>query len=155
VSPPFKPKGAIPEWRMIYERLLEPADFGDVITYDQLEEALGRRFEPNRSPIYRARQELGEMRHRWLESVPRVGYRVIEASEHMRVAQGHKRKARTQLGIMVKVGEVTDISRLTPEQLAQFDTQTKVNWLLYSALVHHEKRIARIEEVLRGEGKID
>lgn len=149
----FQPKGALPEWQMIYEGLLNGADFGAIITYGQLDEVLGRPFIENRTPIYRARSELGEQRHRWLAPVPSVGYRVIEASEHIIVAQQHKRKARRQMTLMVRVGEVTDITRLTPDQLAQFDTQTKVNWLLYSALVHHERRISRIEELLRESGK--
>lgn len=154
VTGAFQSKGALPEWQMIYEALLFGADFGTVITYAQLDEVLGRRFLDNRGPIYRARNELGDQRHRWLEPVPSVGYRIIEASEHLRVAGAHKKKARRQLGLMVRVADVTDVSALTPDQLATFDSQTKVNWLLYSALVHHERRIARIEEVLREEGKI-
>jgi hypothetical protein len=85
--------------------------------------------------------------------VPGVGYRVIEANEMIRVANGHKRKAKRQMTTMVRVAEVTDVSRLTPEELTRFDAQARVNWLLYSAVVRHERRISRIEELLRGEGK--
>lgn len=151
---PFTPKGERPEWRIVYEDLLADADFGRIVTYDELTEVLGRDFAINRAPIYRARLELGDLRKRWLEAVPNKGYRVIEANEHLRIATAHKRKARRQMGLMVKLAEVTDLTRLTADEIAQFDTQTKVNWLLYSALVHHEKRIARIEEVLRGEGRL-
>jgi hypothetical protein len=83
-----------------------------------------------------------------------VGYRVIEAREHMDSAQRHKKRAKRQLGLMVKVAEVTDLSRLRPEELAQFDTQAKVNAMLYMVAVHHERRLNRIEEILRGEGKL-
>ena len=149
----FKPKGEKAEWAMVYDGLLSEADFGTVVTYAQLDELLGRTFEDNRAPIYRAREELGERRKRWLEAVPRVGYRVIDANEHVRVAGQHKRKAKRQMTTMVKVSQVTDIARLTPTELAEFDTQSKVNWLLYSALVHHERRISRIEELLRDKGE--
>jgi hypothetical protein len=149
----FKPKGEKAEWVMIFEALLDDADFGTIVTYEQLDELLGRSFEDNRAPMYRARSELGERRKRWLEAVPRVGYRVIDANEHVRVAGQHKRKARHQMTTMVKVSQVTDVSKLTPTELAEFDTQSKVNWLLYSALVHHERRITRIEELLRDKGE--
>ena len=152
MSTRFQPKGEKAEWLMIFDELLSDADFGTIVTYEQLDELLKRRFDTNRAPIYRARGELGDRRKRWLEAVPRVGYRVIEANEHVRVATQHKRKARRQMTTMVKVSQVTDISRLTPSELAEFDTQSKVNWLLYSALVHHERRISRIEELLRDKG---
>lgn len=151
---PFQPKGDVPEWRLIYDTLLEGAQFGDIITYSQLDEALGRPFHGNRSPLYRARSHMGEMRSRWLVSVPKRGYRVVEAREHLTVAQSHKRRARRQLGLMVRVQEVTDLAVLTPEELAQFDQQAKINSMLYQVAVHHERRIARIEGVLRQEGRL-
>lgn len=151
---PFQPKGDLPEWRLIYDRLLEHADFGDVITYAELREVLGRPFEDNRSPLYRAREHMGDMRRRWIEPVPGIGYRVIEAAEHMHAAQARKKRARRQLRAMVKIGEVTDLSRLTPDQLMQFDTQAKLNAAIYMALVHHERRLTRLEEILRADGKL-
>ena len=148
----FQPKGDTPEWAMVYDKLLDTAQFGDIITYEQLDEALGRRFLDSRSPIYRARHELGAVRSRWLDAVPSVGYRVIEAREHMRVAQRHKTRAKRQLGMMVHVAQVTDITRLTPEELATFDNQQKLNAMLYQVAVHHEKRISRVETALRQAG---
>lgn len=148
----FQPKGEKAEWLMIFDDLLSEADFGTVVTYEELDELLGREFANDRAPIYRARQELGDRRKRWLEAIPKVGYRVIEANEHVRVSIQHKRKARRQMSMMVRVNQVTDITRLTADELMEFDTQSKVNWLLYSALVHHERRISRIEELLREKG---
>jgi hypothetical protein len=151
---PFQPKGDVPEWRLIYDALLERAGFGDIITYAQLDEALGRPFEANRSPFYRARQHMGEMRSRWLVAVPRQGYRVIEAREHLTAAQSHKRRARRQLGLMVRVQEVTDLSVLSAAELATFDSQARINSMLYQVAVHHERRLARIESILREDGRL-
>lgn len=150
----FKPKGELPEWRLIYDKLLQHADFGDVITYEMLEQVLGRPFEENRSPFYRAREEMGSQRLRWAESVPGEGYRVIQPNEHMHAAQARKRRAQRQLRAMVKIGEVTDLTRLTPEELMQFDSQTRFNRAVYMAVVSHEKRLTRIEELLRADGKL-
>lgn len=151
---PFKPKAELPEWRLIYDKILEHVEFGDIITIEQLDEVLGRSFVENRGPLYRARQHMAEMRRRWFEPIPGVGYRIIEASEHMHAAQARKQRARRQLRQMVRIGEVTDLSRLTPEQLAAFDSQAKVNAAVYMALVHHERRLSRLEEILRADGKL-
>jgi len=151
---PFAPKGDLPEWRLLYDAILEQAEFGQVIPYDQLDAVLGRRFTDNRSPLYRARREMGDLRQRWLDAVPGTGYRVIEAHEHIAVAQRHKRRAKRQLGAMVHVAEVTDLARLTPEQLVSFDHQSRINAMLYMVAAHHEHRLNRIEEVLRKEGML-
>jgi hypothetical protein len=154
VSSPFAPKADLPEWRLVYDLLLDGAEFGDLITYAELDQALGRPFLKQRGPIYRARRELGEQRHRWLEAVPRRGYRVIGAEEHLRVANGHKRKARRQLATMVTVTSATDLTRLTPEQLASFDAQTRINGALVAIAFSHEQRLGRIEETLRKNGML-
>lgn len=151
---PFKAKGDRPEWRLIYDALLETADYGDIITYQQLTDALGRDFSENRSPLYKARMHLGETRSRWVEAEPGVGYRVIEAGEHIDAAERRKSRAKKQLRLMCKVQEVTDLSRLSRDQLVRFDTQAKLNTMLYMVAVHHEKRLNRIESILHANGLV-
>jgi len=151
VNAKFTPKGDKPEWQMLYDTLLADADFGAMITYAQLDETLGRDFISNRAPLYRARSELGDRRKRWLVSIPTLGYRVTEASEHVRVATDHKRKSRRQLGMAVKVLSSTDLSRLGEYGLSEWDAESKMTFTLW-AIVAHENRLQRIEEVLRKEG---
>jgi hypothetical protein len=151
MTPRFEPKGEKPEWQMVYDDLLLKADFGDVITYAMLEETLGRPFASNRGPLYRARDHLGDMQKRWLEAVPNIGYRVIDAAEHIRVAAGHKAKGRRQYGRMLKVMQVTDLTKLGPDELATWDEQQKIGFALWGVIAH-ESRIRRIEEILRKEG---
>lgn len=149
---PFAPKGEQPEWQMLYEGVLADADFGTVIPYATLDEALGRPFRQNRGPLYRANRYLGEMRKRHLEPVPGVGYRVIEASEHLIAAQKRKHRARRQLAQMVHIGAVVDTTRLNPDELSRWDAQQRLNVTLCAVVTHHENRIARIESVLQREG---
>ena len=151
---PFRAKGEIAEWRLIYERLLETAEFGQVITYVELDEVLGRRFIDNRSPLYRAREDLGSIRKRWLEPVPGVGYRVTEPGDHVRVSVSHRRKSQRQVSIAVKVLGNTELSRLTPAQLDQWDSEQKIAFAVWG-VVSHENRLNRIEELLRMEGMLD
>lgn len=151
MTPMFTPKGDKPEWRMIYDDLLASADFGTIITYQEIASVLGRDLQSNRTPLYRARSELGELRKRWLEPVPNVGYRVIEPSGHVRVSAAHKRKSRRQLGMAIRVLESTDVSRLTMDGLSEWDTQQKLTFALW-AVVAHESRLRKIEAVLKKEG---
>ena len=151
MSARFAPKGDRPEWKIIYDELLANADFGTVISYRQLEELLSRPFEPNRAPLYRARKELAEQRKRWLEAVPNVGYRVTSPEDHVRVSAGYKKRSRHQMGLAVKVLEATDLSRLDADSLRKWDAEQKMTFAMW-AIVAHESRLRRIEDVLRKEG---
>lgn len=149
---PFKPKGDRPEWRIIYEDLLLGAESGDIITLADLSNVLGRDFRRSRSPLYRARKALGVERSRWLYPVPGKGYRVAEAREHVTLANGHKQRAKRQLGTMMTVMRATDITQLGAEDLVRFDAQFKVNALHHAILVMHEGRLNRHEAALRQAG---
>lgn len=148
-SKPRKP----PEWRRIYDELLANAEFDDIITYDQLSACLNRAFMRNRGPIYRACHQLGMLRHRWLEAVPGVGYRVIHANEHVRASLDRKQRARRQLDKMQIIARATDLAKLTPEERELWDRQERINVALVGIVDAHEQRINRIEEMLRADGK--
>lgn len=150
----FEPKGEKPEWRVLYDDLLEGMEPGQVVSFADLDRVLGRPFSANRGPLYRARKELGAARHRWLEAVPGAGYRVIDASEHVRVARSHKRKGQRQLHTAVTVLNATDVGRLTEPERDHFDTQSRLLHALHFVAVQHEARISRIENALREGGML-
>jgi hypothetical protein len=52
------------------------------------------------------------------------------------------------------VQEVTDLSVLSAAELATFDSQARINSMLYQVAVHHERRLARIESILREDGRL-
>lgn len=145
----------VPEWKLIWQNLLEQADYGRVVTYPELDRVLGRPFINNRSPIYKARAYMGRLRRRWLEAMPGIGYRVIDAAEHLRVADDHKARGRRQLHRMQEVTNSTDIERLTPLELSKFDIQTRINATLITFVNAHEQRLNRIEAILRHNGMLD
>lgn len=148
-SQPRKP----PEWRRIYDGLLANADFDDVITYTALSACLGREFLRSRSPIYRACQELGALRHRWLEAVPGVGYRVIQANEHVHASAARKQRGQRQFDKMLVIARATDLGRLTGDERELWDRQNRINVALVGIVSSHEQRLNRIEELLRADGK--
>lgn len=143
-----------PEWRMVYDELLTDAEFGDLVTYDQLSACLGRSFQRNRGPVYRACRQLGALRHRWLEAVPGEGYRVIAANEHVRASLDRKERARRQLDTMLVIARSTDLASLTNEERDVWDRQNRINVALVGIMASHEQRINRIEEILRADGKL-
>lgn len=149
---PFQPKGELPEWRILFDVLLARSDFGDVITYSQLDNALGRSFRNNRGPIYRANRHLGETRLRCLEAVPGQGYRVVAANEHDRMALDRKKQARRRLRWAGDVLRFTDRGALTQEELERHNGLARHVGMLYQVVAHHENRLQRIEDALRSEG---
>lgn len=144
----------LPKWRRVYDKLLQRADFGDIITFEALDEALDRPFRQNRTPLRLANEYLGAMRKRWLAPVRGKGYRVITAEEHAKIAEGHKRKGRRQFERMVQVMNFTDLDALTDEQRAVFAAQNKINTLLFAVAVSHEQRLQKIEDALQAAGLI-
>lgn len=149
----FKTKRDRAEWRLIYDALLEQADYGDIITFEQLDDALGRPFEESRTPLYRARLEMIESRNRWIEAEPGVGYRVIAANEHIKAAETRRKRARTQMRHMMRITNGTDLSRLTPTELQLFDLKSRMFATQYVVLMH-EKRLRRIEGILHANGLV-
>lgn len=140
------------EWRILYDALLTDVEPGDIIKYEQFSEALGRDFLADRNPVYRATLELGRTRKRWLKVVPRVGYRVIEAREHIGESAERKARATRQLSKAIQIGNATDVERLTRDELTMWDTQQRYNAFVFQVIGQHENRLSRIEEALRTAG---
>lgn len=131
---PFQPKGAEAEWRPLY-RAAKKLKAGDVLPYEQITEDLGRELGTDRAPMYRAIRELERVDHRTMECVAGVGYRVVEAAEHMRIAKHHQKKSRRQLGKSLRKVRSADRRKLSKEQADQFDA--------------YEQRLSRMESMVR------
>jgi DNA-binding winged helix-turn-helix (wHTH) protein len=141
----------------VYDELLASADYGSIVTFADLARVLDHDAHDRqrlRAPIARARRELGSQRSMWLVAVPNVGYRVIQANEHVSVADDHKHRGQRQFSRMLDVSRATNLSRLTPEELATWDTQSRINGFLLMVVRSHESRIRRIEQVLIADGKM-
>jgi hypothetical protein len=113
---PFLPTGEQAEWKVIYDHLRAQQP-GYIITFEKLDELLGRPFKNGRGPIYRAQQELEENYSRTLSSVRGQGYRVAQAEEHLTIGLNHSRRARKQLKRGVEVVESADRSALSPSMI--------------------------------------
>lgn len=135
---PFSPRGDRPQWQVVLD-LLEDKQIDDVITYDELNEALDvEDFRKNRSPIYKAAAVWGEMRKRALAPVNNVGYRVVDAPEHELLARAQHRKSKRALRRGRTLITNADRTRLTPEDRVRFDHMEET-------LGRHEDMIRRLE----------
>jgi hypothetical protein len=117
--------GAIPEWRLIFDVLVTtPVD--GVVTYDALTDLLGRDFLDNRSPVYRARDELLEASKKAIVCVPRTGFRVVRANEHVALAQGRRKRAGNEMKKSLALVTNTNVGELTSRE-RQRRTAAEVN----------------------------
>lgn len=93
---PFRPVGDRARWRILHE-LLRGARVGEVVTYEEMAEALELSPDDERSKVQlavrRAVKELEVEDLRTVEVVPNKGYRIVEPERHLDLARKHQRKA--------------------------------------------------------------
>jgi hypothetical protein len=173
---PFQPKGDRARWRAAYD-LFARASVNDVVTYDQLAEAMDVDLEDRHAiqmAVRRAAKEHEEQDKRAVEAVPNKGYRIVEAPEHLRLAKSHQRRSTRALKrgqskvVNVDLNEVADPeARKAFEVMALgFAAQMEFNQRIVSRMrrqdaafeslkqrqeattEEHERRLRRLEEML-------
>ncbi len=92
---PFRPAGDRARWQVIYD-LLRKTETGRVLTYAEIAEALGldeRERHAIQMAVRRAAKQHEVQDNRAIEAVPNVGYRVVEAPEHLRLARSQQKRS--------------------------------------------------------------
>lgn len=147
----FETKGEVAEWKMIYDEVKD-LPVNEIITYERLDEILGRDFRQNRSPIDRVIVELVG-RHRTLVNVRNVGYRIATAKEHAELARSHQRRSRRQIKKGMRRLESADQKQLTPDERREIENlKTRLSRLesAHRAMGRRqeqiEQRTERVEE---------
>jgi uncharacterized coiled-coil protein SlyX len=134
---PFETKGDRPEWEIVYDRLRRMS-IGDLITYEELDELLGRDFRKARAPYNKAHVVLLENDKRAMDNVVGVGYRVIEPSKQDSLARRQHRSARRRLRSASRFVRQADRTRMSPDDAARMDR-------IEAALAEQEDMIRRID----------
>lgn len=115
---PFEPAGETARWRILYE-LLSGCDVDQVVTYEQMAEALELDATADRHMMQvamrRAAIELEKVDRHAVEAVINVGYRVVEPEEHLRLAKGQQRKSSKALARGHSKVVNVDLSDVDPE----------------------------------------
>jgi hypothetical protein len=68
-----------------------------IVTYGAMDLVLQRDTRFNRAPIYRFKKLIQKRMKRTIKCVPGIGYRVLEAREHIDVAEARRGRARRQV----------------------------------------------------------
>lgn len=144
---PFEVKGHIPEWEILYEAVaaFEP---GDVITYDEIAELLGRDFNSSRSPWYKTQEVMLREHDVAFENVRHVGYRATEALNQYMLAQRHTRRARRSLTRGKDHVTHFDRAAVTPEAARMFDEFAQKLAVQEQETQRLARKQARTEKVL-------
>lgn len=121
---PFEPAGDRARWRILYE-LLTRHDIGDVITYKAMAEALDLDSDEDRHAIQmairRAGKEYEVKDSRALDAVPNEGYRIVQPTEHMELAQRQQKKSYKALERGHSKVTHVDLSGMEPSVRKAFD----------------------------------
>jgi hypothetical protein len=148
---PFEPLGDKARWRIIYD-LLARCSVGATVKYDDIATALGLDPDVDRHTIQlamrRASREYEARDRRALEAVPNVGYRVVEAEEHLRLARGQqKRSTRALARGHSKVVNV-DLTGVQPDVRRAFEAVAMAFTMQLDFNRRTDVRQARLEKSL-------
>lgn len=146
----FETKFDRPMWRIIYEDLLVKCDIGDVVTYEQMRAVLPEVSEMGiRQAYFRALREIQVEKRRTFANVRNVGYRMVEAAEHERLARAHHKRGKRQIKKAIDKVRSADRSRLSHEDRARFDAMEATLGRHSEMIDRLDGRVARQEKALR------
>lgn len=164
---PFETIGPEPRWVTLY-RLLKGYSPGEVVTYTEMASALGLTDRDRgliRSTVRRAAREFEVRDRHALEAVRNVGYRVVHAPEHLRLAAGQQKRAGRALARGHSKAVNVDLNGVEPDVRRAFETvahafsvqmdfnrrldvrQKNLEETLTSIVQHTEKTDAEVSEL--------
>lgn len=148
---PFDPIGDRARWRILYEDVLTLRDHGDVVTYETLGKALDLDPTDERHVIQmavrRAAREYEEVDKRALDAVPNVGYRVVNAVEHMGLARRQQRRSHRALKAGKSKVVNVDMQGLDSETRKAFEVVARAFALQMDFNRRMDVRQKRLEDV--------
>jgi hypothetical protein len=132
--------------------VLKSEPVGTLIPYERLMKHL--EVDDRRKVIASVRpaiKSLLKLYNRGAKCVAGVGYRILQANEHMLVATGHKSKAGRSMGRALAFFEGTDLNAMTEIERKLHESQHMLARAIMDSHRHLDKRLTRIEELLKGE----
>jgi hypothetical protein len=141
-------------YRAVAIDALKDLDHGTLVSYRELGEILD--LDPTedlvkiQSTVRAANKDLLRSHKRGMKNVPKVGYRIIEANEHMIVAGSHQSKADRAMITALRFYNGADLSRMTEIERRLHHGQHMLAEAIYASHVQLNRRIQRIEDLLAG-----
>lgn len=150
---PFEPVGPQARWRTVYDLLCGTAT-GDVLTYEAIGAALGLDPEGDRHAVQMAVRRAAKQHEvndrRAIEAVPNLGYRVVEAPEHLRLARGQQKRAGKSLARGQSKVVHVDLSGMEPETRRAFEVVARAFAMQMDFNRRFDVRQAKLEETITG-----
>lgn len=145
----FETKADTAQWRMVYARI-SGMGIGDVIKYDELTGLLPDAAEGSiRGAFYRAVRECEDEQHRTFDCVRGIGYRMVAAAEHERLARSKHKRAKRQLKGAWRKAHSADRSKLTPDERRRLDAMEDHLGRQQEMIRRLEGRVAAVEGDLK------
>ena len=146
---PKRPDGR--SYRDVAVDIFKGLPYGAVVSYD----AIGRELDLKQRPLIQgavraANQVLLKIHQRGLKTIAGTGYRVLESREHMIEANGQQTKADKAMVRALRLYEGTNLSNMTDTERHLHHGQHVLAQAIYASHQHLDKRIRRIEDLLRG-----
>lgn len=139
---PFEPIGETARWRILYD-MLRDREVDDVLTYKEMGEALELDPEADRSRIQmafrRSAIQLERDDNRAVDVIQNVGYRIVPAPEHLRLARRHQRRSRKELD--------RGASKVTHVDLSGVDAETRKAFQVVAAAFSMQQEMLRRMDV--------
>lgn len=147
-------KGIAPEWELLYSALREtPA--GGIVTYAQLDDALGRDFRSSREPLDKARKALEREDNRTIQSVRDQGYRVVEGDAQIALANARSKRARRQINKGLHTSRTADRNKMSEKAIEWADRIERNMEFANERLTRMEAKATRTEvRVENVEGRV-
>lgn len=145
----FTPANGIESRKTIVLRHLSAADYGELVPYELLIDALdGVSLETVQRAVGSAKMTLEHDYRKSAMAVARQGYRIIQPGEHMAAAVGHQVKSRRALQRALSVVENVDMSRLTEGERAAITLGATSLSLQIDYMRRNDLRAARHEKLI-------
>jgi len=152
----FTPKEDKAVWRRGYDDMLgQGIDYGAFFSHEQLADFFGLEvadFLHQRGPLYRLIQELETEHGRTLVPVTGRGYRIAQAAENIDVSKSRRKRGRRLATRALNLLDATDEEVLQPDERTQLRQCRNSIVLILGVQSIHERRLSRIESVLRNAG---
>lgn len=135
----FRPKGEYPQWRIIFDRLAA-MNIGDVVTDIELQELVpDTTMASIRGSFIRAQKTMELDHKRTFDRVRLIGYRMVEAPEHLDLARRHHKKAKRQVAKAIGKAASADRSLLDREARRRIDE-------IEESLRRQQEMISRLDQ---------
>ncbi len=153
----FKPKRADGRsYRDVAVDAFKDKEPGEIVSYKTLEKILDLNERGSiQMAVHAANKLLLKLHKRGVKNVVNKGYRVLEAREHMIVANGHQTKADRAMSSALQFYAGADLSAMTEAERKLHHGQQMLAQAVFASHQHLDKRIRRIEDLLSGTNTVN